>query len=227
MSEFDLRRKYMVKQESDLVVGHLDDENRFEDIMQNKFGVKVEALQLRRDVPDLSASVELVGHDFSFNANGHHVLVPVSLPGTILGGNSRRIVVDTPQPSVMGLCGGPVLESANEGDSSFVIGMVEGRIQNALSDPSLSQTVKDGDADMHKALADRTVLLSSVDIAQFVALVEEDLDELANESKYGGEFMQMPGFMPPPTAQPQAPESAPEMHVWDGKAVAKDDDIDF
>lgn len=246
LAEYDLRRRYFVKKESDLVVAHLHDEAGFEENLLHKFDTNVEVLELLRpnssiqgvedeaysaqnlsiqvpkfayndnrpaskdgaqaqddgstlskvltgesytipaptfvDLP-LYSDVELVGHDFAMNQNGTPVLVPTSLAGTFMGSSKKRIVVDTPQPSVMGLCGGPVLlvDSCSNQATSKVIGMVEGRI-NAPTQLKASSAAVSPDNDpslaIHKALNDRTVLVSATEIGSFVdAVVEKALFE--------------------------------------------------
>lgn len=219
-----------VKVDSDLVVGHIEDEHGFEDVLMAKFGIKVEPLLLKQSAVEPQSAVELIGHDFSFNANGQHVLVPVSLPGTVLGASNRRIVVETPQPSVMGLCGGPVLELDKEGLlTPLVIGMVEGRIQNSLASATSAQTIQEGDVEMHKALADKTVLVSSLDIANFISSVEDELEDAAKQESIPSHLLDTPEFTPPTfTEEPmtQAPPP-PEVKMWDPNAQEKDKDIDF
>lgn len=231
LREFDLRRHLSVKVDSDLVVGHIEDESAFEDILMNKFGIEIEPLQLKHGAVEPHTAVELIGHDFSFNANGKHVLVPVSLPGTVLGASNRRIVVETPQPSVMGLCGGPVLELSKDGlVLPLVVGMVEGRIQNSLANSASAQNIKEGEVEMHKALADKTVLLSSLDIADFITTVEDELDNLAKQESIPAHLLDTPEFTMPSFTAEEAmmPEpTAPEIKMWDPSAQEKDKDIDF
>lgn len=251
LTEFPLRKQMSVKVDSDLVVAHILDEEALEEEMKKRFGEEVLALQLKQSVPDVMSEVELLGHDFTMNANGHHVLVPVSLPGSVLGGNKRRIVVDTPQPSVMGLCGGPVLELKQDGQSTtIVVGMVEGRIQSSITNPSMIANDSNSDPKMHKALADKTVLLSSLDIADFLVEVEKDLENMVNENKppehvvsmpqlsadlamgeaaaiFGSDFGldQHPGSPGSENASPF--NQMPSMKAWDPNSDNDKEDVDF
>lgn len=236
LSEFSLDSHLSVKVDSDLVVGHLEDEDNFELVMKHKFDTKVEPLQLKQSSAEVSSAVELIGHDFSFNANGKPVLVPVSLSGKVLGSSNRRIVVDTPYPSVMGLCGGPVLELSEDGLATpLVVGMVEGRIQNSLADGDVSTPIKEGEVEMHKALADKTVLVSSLDIAEFITAVEKELEEIAQERKIPEHILMTPEFttvaaeaLAEAGAAEALVETAPAFQTWDPNTHhEKDKDIDF
>lgn len=175
LEEFDMKRRYSVKQENDLVIGHLEDESQFEETLKNKFACDVDPLILMTEDEriELKKQLEIVGHDFSVSANGHPVLVPTSLEGTLLGASKKRIVVGTAQPSVMGLCGGPALLVENGKPTSYVIGMVEGRIQ-AKSPSNVSLT--DEERKIQEQLVDHTVLVSSTIISDFVDSVEADIE---------------------------------------------------
>lgn len=54
------------------------------------------------------------------NSDNEEVLVPTSLPGSVLVVGKKRHAIETKYPSVMGLCGGPVV--------------IEGRFFSFLSD---------------------------------------------------------------------------------------------
>ena len=228
LGEFWLRHGLSVKQDSDLVVGHLNDEKSFEEAMAHKYHSNVELLTLNERDVEPSKVVEVIGNDFTMNANGHHVLVPVSISGQIMGASKNRIVIDTPEPTVMGLCGGPVIELDEKGvPTSVVVGMVEGRIQEPTSQ-SQSSSQQTGNRAM-QALVGRTVLVSSVTISEFLTTVEEKLDSAQESEDMNNHAMPLPEMIASQVAiedmgMPMPPE---KLEIWDPNAEHEDSDVDF
>lgn len=227
LDEFPLKTRLTVRVDSDLVVGHLQDEEAFENVLKNKFGLSVDPLELLLGPISPNSEVEIIGHDFTTNWNGHPVLIPVTLPGRLLATSKRRGVVDTPQPSVMGLCGGPALLLDSTGaPTPLVAGMVEGRIQRlSENDTSPSSSA------MNHELADRTVLVGAEEIHDFILSVEEELNDDLDEMVKNNPVRP---FNPPITPLPtdlnlDMMDEMPTLHQWDPNSPkpSKDDDIDF
>jgi hypothetical protein len=226
LKEFDLRKELSVRVDSDLVVGHLQHEDEFESIMLSKFGMVIDPLELYMKPHMPNTAVEIIGHDFSTNANGQVVLVPVTLPGRILGASAKRAVVDTPQPSVMGLCGGPAIILDSDGFATrFLAGMVEGRIQRTTDNIDNHSEVE-----MNQALADRTVLVSAPEISDFLKTVEEELKDNLDEKLEGASFLPFPPITgnPVPEVANFTETALPPSQVeeWDPNA-AKPEEVDF
>jgi hypothetical protein len=117
--------------------------------------------------------VTLVGHDFTKNDKGEEVFVPCSLTGHIAYSGNTKYLIHTNEPSVMGMCGGPVLIGDPE-KSTTSIGMVEARVSVNINpetpdDPHQAALVRE--------LNDRTVILGAQEIASFLPKVEAEMDD--------------------------------------------------
>lgn len=89
------------KLESDLVIGHVEDEDEFLNNLKNKYFINLESVNLMDSFPN-SSNVQLLGHDFTTDEqDGRNVLVPVSLNGKILALYPKKLIIDTVQPSIM------------------------------------------------------------------------------------------------------------------------------
>lgn len=236
LGEFSLRRELSVKADLDLVVGHLEDEGAFEEAMTHKYKEKIEQLTLKEgEKEQFSAGkqVSVLGNDFTMNANGHHVLVPVSLPATILGSNKNRLVIDTPQPTVMGLCGGPVLELDENGEpTDLVVGMVEGRIQEPTNKEGGEENGTGKAQQFAKVLAGRTVLIASEAISEFIATTVEEKLQTASELQNGMETkakIPMPDMISQQIEMldPGEQKIPDKLEYWDPNKNRTDSEVDF
>jgi len=119
--EFECEPKLYRHNILDLVILHLKNEKEFlQYIEQNK--IKFKVLEPELEPLKQETQVILVGHDFTVNEKGEEVMFPVYTQGTIsdmqyFQNNPSQILrgfARTQKPSVMGMCGGPVLTKSKK-----------------------------------------------------------------------------------------------------------------
>lgn len=206
-----------MKDKKDLVVTHVQDEDRFVRILEQKYGLEVPAMSLCTDVappgevrerPMLCCNtpparwrwaetpthvshiqrITLVGHDFT-KAGEKEVFLPCSLQGDVLYPSKSKYIVKTLGPSVMGMCGGPVLLGDPE-TSTTTIGMVEAlvTVNNPGSDYTTPADPKTSEA--LESLNGQTLVLGASEIAEFLPTVELEMDivQPSRSSEYSDDF---------------------------------------
>ena len=112
--------------------------------------------------------------------------------------------------------------------SNEVIGMVEGRIQTKQDSFGSEEAVS-----LMKALADRTVLVSSQEMAEFLELVEAEMGQREHEMMSASmSTMPFPDITMPPIeqimVQMDEDNEPPKMAQWNpNRKAAPEDEIDL
>ncbi len=124
----------------------------------------------------------MIGNDFTQNSNHDEVLVPAVQLGQVTSAARDKYFIQTETPSVMGMCGAPVLlmdkQPTNDWESAVTkrcIGMVEGLVQ-----PVSEEKLREKSVDVQKALKaieNNTAVLGSRQILEFIKEVEQSLDK--------------------------------------------------
>jgi hypothetical protein len=133
----------------------------------------------------------MIGNDFTQDGNEQEVLVPAVQLGQITSAVRDRFYIQTEAPSVMGMCGAPVLlldkQPAQDWESAVTkrcIGMVEGLVQ-PVSEEKLRQKSVDVQKAL-KAIENNTAVLGSRQILEFVKEVEQSLDKEEQSEEISG-----------------------------------------
>lgn len=134
-------------------------------------GTLVPLLQ-KVDETSVSARVSICGHELEGDAgSGNEKVLPISVAGEVVDvdGNTRAFV-ETEIPTVMGMCGGPVL-----GPDGVCIGMLEGLI------PSLKEGEK-AMSQKHAKLAGCSVIITADELRHFITDIERELGDRGSSS---------------------------------------------
>eukprot|EP01125_Pyxidicula_operculata_P015233 TRINITY_DN5155_c0_g1_i1.p1 TRINITY_DN5155_c0_g1~~TRINITY_DN5155_c0_g1_i1.p1 ORF type:complete len:218 (+),score=33.50 TRINITY_DN5155_c0_g1_i1:272-925(+) len=176
--EFELDSTTHQKLGADLIVMHLKEEDEFISKME-KYNTPLETVQLehheilREQLKNKSLTI--IGHHFTTNTETkEEVLVPTTLEGTFNLYSNNRYFINTVTPSMMGVCGGPVVynrKSENGSDETICIGMVEALIPE-LNNP---------DKPFLNVISNNTMVVPSSVIQSFLSDVEQTLDSAKSE----------------------------------------------
>jgi len=145
---------------------HLQDESEFLNFLQESKNATVNTLQLNMKNLEIGEILNIVGHNLE--SRGEEVLVPTWSEGVLNLLNQKRGFAKTPKPLMMGMCGGPVLDSQNQ-----CVGILEA-IVNSLT-PSKEATMDDDTRNYWKAVENNAVFITSSQLLSFFDEIKDDV----------------------------------------------------